>query len=167
MWYDKMMKTSVEVLSFDIQSSNEILEDLLNQMNEYPSFFELQKIVLEEGILTQDIRDELMNEWFTIPNDFSLFKINCIVDFSKSYPRIILYESYLHENLDSGICLKDLKLQTGLFLIQDENGISRLASCVSKVNDYNECKGLILLWSRSVLLAFSKRLTEKRNVSVH
>ena len=118
-----MMKTSVEVLSFDIQSSNEILEDLLNQMNEYPCFFELQKIVLEEGILTQDIRDELMNEWFIIPNDFSLFKINCIVDFSKSYPRIILYESYLHENLDSGICLIDLKLQTGLFLIQDENGI--------------------------------------------
>ena len=162
-----MVKSKVELLRTDMELSHEILEDLLNQMNEYPDFFELETIDLKEGIISQDISEDLLSEWFTIPKDLSLFKLKCIVDFTKSFPRIILYESYLQESLDSGIYLKDLKLQKGLFLIQDEKGISRLAGCVSKVNDFNECKGLILLWSRSVLLAFSRRLTERGNVCVH
>lgn len=162
-----MVKSKVELLRTDMELSHEILEDLINQMNEYPDFFELETIDLKEGIISHDIGMELLSEWFTIPKDFALFKLNCIVDFSKSFPRIILYESYLQESLDSGIYLKDIKLQEGLFLIQDEKGVSRLAGCISKVNDFNECKGLILIWSRSVLLAFSKRLTERRNVCVH
>ena len=150
-----------------MELSHEILEDLLNQMNEYPDFFELETIDLKEGIISQDISEDLLSEWFTIPKDLSLFKLKCIVDISKTFPRIILYESYLQESLDSGIYLKDFKLLEGLFLIQDEMGVSRLAGCISKVNDFNECKGLILLWSRSVLLAFSRYLTERRNVCIH
>ena len=160
-------RTKVELLSLDMQTSHEILEDLLNQMNEFPDFFELDKLYLKDGIISKDISEELLNEWFALPKDLSLFKLKCTVDFTKSFPRIILYESYLQESLDSGIYLIDLKLQKGLFLIQDEKGISRLAGCVSKVNDFNECKGLILLWSRSVLLAFSRQLTENKNIMVH
>jgi len=162
-----LVKSKVELLRTDMELSHEILEDLLNQMNEYPDFFELETIDLKEGIISQDISEDLLSEWFSFPSKFALFKLKCIVDFTKSFPRIILYESYLQECLDSGIYLKDFKLQEGLFLIQDEMGVSRLAGCISKVNDFNECKGLILLWSRSVLLAFSRRLTERRNVSVH
>ena len=161
------MKSKVELLRTDMELSHEILEDLLNQMNEYPDFFELETIDLKEGNISQDISEELLSEWFTMPKDLSLFKLKCIVDFTMTFPRIILYESYLQECLDSGIYLKDFKLQEGLFLIQDEMGVSRLAGCISKVNDFNECKGLILLWSRSILLPFSRHLTERRNVSVH
>ena len=105
------MKSKVELLRTDMELSHEILEDLLNQMNEYPDFFELETIDLKEGIISQDISEDLWSEWFTFPSKFALFKLKCIVDFTKSFPRIILYESYLQESLDSGIYLKDLKLQ--------------------------------------------------------
>jgi len=160
-------KVKIESMSIDSQSSQEILEDLINQMNEYPTFFELNKLVLEGGVITQDISDELLNEWFGLPKEFSSFNLNCVVDFSKTYPRVILYESYLHENLDSGVALNELNIQNDLFLIQDQNGISRLAGCVSKVNDFNECKSSILLLSRNVLLAFSRRLNERRYECMH
>lgn len=167
MWYDRMAKTSVEVLKIELDGSQEYLLDLITTMNEFPESFEPSVLKLKRGVLMCEVADELLKDWFNLNVDNSLFNLKCVIDFSKTFPRIILYETYLHEFLDDNIQLSDLKYQNGLFLIQDENGVSRLAGCVSKVNDFIECKGLIILWTRNVLLAFSRRLTERGNKWTH